>query len=203
MLILDHKLALQSKTLIFVCQPCLVKHNHQDNATDLGEGPAAIAGFCIHCQNAFESLIPVVVDLEVKRRLQEQIQERFLGKMDPMASHKCRPIARGVSCEDGREIWLGELLEPIPDHPRETHCLHITTPAKRVVLGINAGDMAALAVLAQIVDGLIDNDWLNSMEIVFRKRAVVDCPHCGGKETVTWNSYNGATQCHSCGLLIK
>ncbi len=64
---------------------------------------------------------------------------------------------------ENRNWWLGKLLEPIPGYPNETHCLHIKTPLKEVVLGINQGDMSLLAVLCQIVCGPINPEWLNSM----------------------------------------
>jgi hypothetical protein len=70
---------------------------------------------------------------------------------DPMDNHKCRMIAKSPSCAPGRELWVGKLLEPIPDHPNETHCIHITTPYKSVVFGVMSGDAAMLAVLAQIL----------------------------------------------------
>ena len=99
--------------------------------------------------------------------------KRFNGKVDYMLSgHKCRPIARmGMATED-REWWLGELLEPYPQFPLETHCMHIKTPVKEVVLGVMHGDMSQLAVLCQIVHGKpINQTWLNSTERHLKKRA--------------------------------
>lgn len=90
---------------------------------------------------------------------------------DPMRGHSCIRIAQVVNCGEGREIWLGRLLEPVPDYPLETHCLHVTTPAKSVVFGVNLGDMSALAVLCQIVhEGPFNQRWLNSMESVYRAK---------------------------------
>ena len=92
--------------------------------------------------------------------------------MDPMDGHKCEIIAIVSLCERGREAKLGRLLRPIEGYPSETHCLHITTPAKQVVFGINLGDMAAMAVLAQIVHGQpFNQQWLDSMEEYYRHNA--------------------------------
>jgi len=94
------------------------------------------------------------------------------GDYDPMAGHKCKIIARVSPIGEGREALLGELLEPIPGYPSETHCLHVTTPAKKLVFGITAGDMAALAALAQIVHGYaLNQTWLDAMANLYRHRA--------------------------------
>lgn len=92
---------------------------------------------------------------------------------DPMLNHKCRKIAVG-SCSEGRECWLGELLEPIPGHEEEKFCLHITTPYKSVVFGLDGhgGDAGVMAVMAQIMHGQPFNPhWLDAMEGYYRKRA--------------------------------
>ena len=80
-----------------------------------------------------------------------------------LTGHKCRRIAE-LPMESPREWWLGELLEPIENYPRETHCLHIKTPLKEVVLGLHRGDFELLAVLCQVVCGPISPDWLTIME---------------------------------------
>lgn len=91
---------------------------------------------------------------------------------DPMNNHKCRMIAKAIRMGDGREWWLGKLLEPIPGHPEETHCLHITTPYKSVVWGINAGDMEAYGVFAYIVHGYpLHSAWLESMAKAYQGAA--------------------------------
>lgn len=88
-----------------------------------------------------------------------------------LAGHHCRPVAR-MSMAAERDWWLGELTEPLAEWPNETHCLHITTPLKTVVLGINRGDMTQLAVLAQIVHGgPISPAWIDRMESTLRARA--------------------------------
>jgi hypothetical protein len=93
---------------------------------------------------------------------------------DPMTNHKCRKIA-DANCGREREMWLGELLEPIvglEGDPPETHCLHIKTPFKEVVFGINMSDAAAMAIVAYIIHGQPFNPhWLESMEAHYRKRA--------------------------------
>ena len=90
-----------------------------------------------------------------------------------LSGHKCRPIARAVHESDGRETWVGELLEPIPDRPAETHCLHITTPLKSVVFGFNNGDIEQMAVLMQVAHGgPINPNWLNLMADRMRRAAL-------------------------------
>lgn len=87
---------------------------------------------------------------------------------DPMDDHKCRMIAKAICLEEGRDYWLGELLEAIPGYPNETHCLHITTPVRMVVMGLNLGDAMALSVFAQVIHGPMNQDWLTSMERAYR-----------------------------------
>ena len=92
---------------------------------------------------------------------------------DPMLNHKCHKIAV-ANMGDGRECWLGELLEPIPGYPAEKYCLHIKTHFKDVVFGLdgNGGDAGVMAVLAQIMHGRpFNQNWLDGQEGWFRKRA--------------------------------
>jgi len=84
--------------------------------------------------------------------------------------HKCEPVARMIM-DEGRDWWLGKLTEPIADWPNETHCLHIKTPIKEVVLGVNYGDMSQLAVLCQIVCGPINPHWIENMIKALTKKA--------------------------------
>lgn len=72
---------------------------------------------------------------------------------------------------EGRDWWLGELLEPLPDYPQETHCLHLKTPVKEVVFGVNRADMEQLAILCHIVCGPIDPQWLDAMVQVVKQKA--------------------------------
>lgn len=91
---------------------------------------------------------------------------------DPMDGHKCRKIAQALPCGPGRELWVGELVEPIPGYETETHCIHVTTPAKSVVFGVNGGDAGILAVMAQIIFGQqINPRWLDIMEKSMRRKA--------------------------------
>jgi len=98
--------------------------------------------------------------------------KKFNGKVDYMLSgHKCKPIA-SMNMGEGREWWLGKLIEQYAQFPLETHCMHITTPAKSVVLGVMSGDMTQLAVFCHIVNGgPIDQRWIESTERYLRKRA--------------------------------
>ena len=100
---------------------------------------------------------------------------------DPMNNHKSIKMARVTNMGEGREWWLGRLTEPIPGHPEETHCLHITTPYKSVVWGVNLGDMMAYAVLAHIVhkelttsDRAINPNWLENMAANYINAADVE-----------------------------
>lgn len=86
-----------------------------------------------------------------------------------LTGHKCKKIAE-LPMEAPREWWLGELLEPISDYPRETHCLHIKTPLKEVVIAVHRGDMELLAVLCQVVCGSINPHWLENMEKAVKHR---------------------------------
>ncbi len=89
--------------------------------------------------------------------------------------HECRLVARIHNMDAGRDWWLGELTEPAPGWPQETHCLHITTPLKKFVLLVNRADMQGLAVLAQIVSGqTIARSWLDRMELYYRKHPAED-----------------------------
>ena len=65
--------------------------------------------------------------------------------------------------EDGRDWWIGKLLEPVKEWPKETHCLHMKTPVKSVSFLCNYGDFENLLVLSNVVVGLRDMDWLESM----------------------------------------
>ena len=91
-----------------------------------------------------------------------------------LIGHKCKMIAKMKMGKD-RDWWLGKLLEPIEGYPGETHCLHIKTPLKEVVLGVNSGDMEQLAVLCKIVVGhRINPVWIDNMEIFLKIRAKED-----------------------------
>ncbi len=83
---------------------------------------------------------------------------------DPMAGHTCDKIASAPFMGEGRDWWLGELTSKISGYPLETHCLHLTTPAKSVVFGIMQGDTQALAIFAAILNKApIDEDWQKRM----------------------------------------
>jgi len=116
-------------------------------------------------KNALFSRVPV----EMLKTIADMIYPRMHDYL--LIGHKCKRIARLFMGEE-REWWLGELTEPINGFPQETHCLHIKTPLKEVVLGVNVGDMTQLAVLAQIVHGgPINQHWLENMEKAILKRA--------------------------------
>jgi len=127
---------------------------------------------------------------------------------DPMDGHQCQKIAQIIPCGPGREVWMGRLLEPIPGYESETHCLHITTPAKSVAFGVTVGDMCLIAVLAQIAhERPINQRWLNSMEKVMRWHGEHDvkesseshptpCQRCGKPMREIWDKESGKTFWH-------
>lgn len=79
---------------------------------------------------------------------------------DPMSNHQCEKLIDFST--DTRTIWLGKLTEPIPESPTETHCIHIVTPYKTVVLGVNVSDAGWLAVFAQMIQGKpINQHWID------------------------------------------
>ena len=88
-----------------------------------------------------------------------------------LTGHKCLRIAR-MPMREGRDWWMGELTERLPDHPHETHCLHIQTPLKSVVLGVYRADLDYLAVLAQMVGGgPLNPHWSEKMADLMRRLA--------------------------------
>lgn len=119
--------------------------------------PQSVMRLCQDIKNEYEAL-----------RAQIQPPQQSL---DPMHNHKCRVVARAICLEKGRDYWIGELLEPIPGYPNETHCLHITTPARSFAMGLNLGDATALAVFAQVIHGPMNQEWLASMERAYRIKA--------------------------------
>ena len=88
-----------------------------------------------------------------------------------LQGHKCRMLA-DVDTNSDRIIWLGKILEPIEGLPEETHCLHLYTPLKDVVLGMNQQDLLAFAVLAHIGLGYhIDPNRIDKLAQRYEDRA--------------------------------
>ncbi|KKL09010.1 hypothetical protein LCGC14_2570130 [marine sediment metagenome] len=84
--------------------------------------------------------------------------------------HKCEKIATAYMTE-GRDWWVGRLLETVKEHPQETHCLHMLTPLKDVVFLVNEADFQWLTVLARAAIGPLDERWLESVTRGAIKRA--------------------------------
>lgn len=80
-----------------------------------------------------------------------------MGSLKP--EHRCEPIASALMGED-RDWWVGRLLEPVAEHPQETHCLHMRTPLKDVVFLVNEADFQWLTVLARAAIGPLNETWL-------------------------------------------
>lgn len=68
-----------------------------------------------------------------------------------LIGHKCKKIAEIETKLSDRTIWLGKLTEIYKKAPKETHCIHIKTPFKEIVLGVNSSDSWWLASFAQII----------------------------------------------------
>ena len=77
--------------------------------------------------------------------------------------HKCEQIAKAPSMGEGRSWWVGKLQENIPEHPEETHCLHLKTQLKDVTFLCNIGDFQHLQVLCMCVTGKLSDSWIDSM----------------------------------------
>ena len=92
---------------------------------------------------------------------------------DPMQNHKCTKIADlSWTCSPERAFWIGQLDEPLPGNEQETHCIHITTPYKSVVFGVNHSDAGFMAVAAQVLQGTpVNQRWIDSMEKKARHEA--------------------------------
>jgi len=86
--------------------------------------------------------------------------------------HKCEPVARAFMGKN-RDWWIGKLIEPVAEWPRETHCLHMLTPLKDVAFLCNRGDFENLMLLANAVVGLDSLDWLKRVTEAVRRRAAL------------------------------
>lgn len=114
-------------------------------------------------------------ELTQHRQLKKDVREiereltRLVNGLKP--SHKCEMIARYPDMLEGRDWWIGKLIEPVPDWPNETHCLHLKTPLKDVVFLCNRGDFGAFATFAQIYFGhQVNQTWLDAMVVAALKK---------------------------------
>lgn len=119
---------------------------------------------CCSANGAMRSTAEDAVEKWNTRQSEQAIRDSYL-----LPGHKCEKIASMIM-DENRNWWLGKLTEPISGWPNETHCLHIKTPLKEIVLGVNYGDMSQLAVLCQIVCGPINQHWLDNMANVLTKK---------------------------------
>lgn len=78
-------------------------------------------------------------------------------------NHKCERIATAPALGEGRDFWIGKLLDPLPEYPEETHCLHLKTEAKDVTFLCNMADFHQLQVLCRAVTGEINEGWMQTM----------------------------------------
>lgn len=92
-------------------------------------------------------------------------------KFGPMRDHKCKKVVE-AGMGPNREEWIGELLEPISGHEKETHCWHIKTPYRTIVFGIVPEDLYAVAALAEVIHGKpINPRWLTNLAKKYKKLA--------------------------------
>lgn len=77
--------------------------------------------------------------------------------------HKCECISHAPAMAEGRSWWIGKLLEPVPDFPEESFCLHLQTKIKNVTFLCNEADFRNIIVMCAAAIGLPDIDWLHSM----------------------------------------
>ena len=76
--------------------------------------------------------------------------------------HKCQCIARAPAMGEGRDFWVGKLLEQVKEHPIETHCLHMITPYKEVTFLCNEADFRQLQLLCEATVKM-DRKWIETM----------------------------------------
>jgi hypothetical protein len=114
--------------------------------------------------------------------LKEQLaaRERECGELRPL--HKCKCVARIHNMMPGRDWWLGELTEKVPEWPHETHCLHIKTPLKEIVLLCNMGDLQGLAVLCDIPWPIVNPTWKERMKDAYERAALNIAPAAEGAD---------------------
>lgn len=68
-----------------------------------------------------------------------------------LKGHKCKKIAEVDTKLSDRKIWIGELTEKYNEAPLESHCIHIKTPLKEIVLGVNSSDAWWLVAFGQLL----------------------------------------------------
>ena len=86
--------------------------------------------------------------------------------------HKCKIIARACMGE-GRDFYVGELIEPVKEYPLETHCLHLKTQVKEVEFLCNKADFAQLQILGRSVTGQLNEQWIESMLKIQKSKAML------------------------------
>lgn len=104
---------------------------------------------------------------EASRKLAEMLERanRDLANAQRdllLTGHKCQPMAE-MRMEPPRRWWLGRLTEPIAAYPDETHCLHIKSPLKEIVLGLQEADFVQFVAICEIALGYrINPTWLDN-----------------------------------------
>lgn len=134
---------------------------------------------------------------------QENASRWITNKLRP--EHRCKPLARAVMMQ-GRDWWIGELLEPVAAWPNETHCLHMKKPLKDVSFLCNSGDFEQLLVLSNVVVNLESLPWLRAASAGAKVRLQPPfssmCSECGGSgKSIIGCAVNGplTAPCPVCG----
>ena len=91
-----------------------------------------------------------------------------------IAEHRCVKVAV-FEVEPPREMWLGALLDSLPEAPTETHCLHMSVDGKTVVMLLDYGDAMNFAQVARVINGApIDPAWVEERAAWAVKKAGKD-----------------------------
>lgn len=86
--------------------------------------------------------------------------------------HKCKTIAIAPAMGKGREWKVGKLIKKVPEHPNETHCLHLKTQYKDVTYLCNKADFQQLQVLCMCITGKLNEGWIDGMIEISKNKAI-------------------------------
>jgi len=113
--------------------------------------------------------------LQGTRSLDGQVEET--GSIPTLAlPHKCKPVARvdPALMDFGRDWWLGELVEPLPEWPKEKYCMHLKTPIKDVTFFFTRGDLELLTAMMAAVIGIVNPVWLERVSASMKRPEVLE-----------------------------
>jgi hypothetical protein len=142
-------------------------HDWDGHIVELSRAVAADA-YCVECGI---SAIDAKADIDRRDALAALVEEaKDRERALTWPDHKCEPIAVSQFLDEGRECWVGKLIEPLDGYPLETHCLHMRTPAKgRIVFGIMEGDWTEWSALFTVLNGgPIGQTWLENKAVDYQ-----------------------------------